>query len=103
MEFISLFASPSSKSQCNFEAISIVYDSPDVADVGGQQLRVVFIDGFGCGYIQILLAHVEVEGCMRTFTFTPFLELPHQPTESNGHYTDDNRSQAEDDVNSIIR
>jgi hypothetical protein len=50
MESISPFASPSSKSQCDFEAISIVYDSPDVADVGEQQLRVNFTRGLGCGY-----------------------------------------------------
>ena len=40
---------------------------------------------------------------MRAFTFTPLLELPHQPTERDSHDTDDNRSQAEGNVDSIIR
>jgi hypothetical protein len=47
MEFVSLFASPSLKSQRDFEAISIVYDSPDVANVCGKQLRVIFLRGLG--------------------------------------------------------
>jgi len=40
---------------------------------------------------------------MRTFTCTPLLELPHQPAERDGNNTDDNRSQAEGDIDSIVR
>jgi hypothetical protein len=44
MKFIPVLASPS-KSQCDFETVSIVHDLPDIAYVGGQELRVVFICG----------------------------------------------------------
>lgn len=62
MEFISFLASPLPKSQCDFEAISVVHDSPDIADVGRLQFRVFFVAGFRSGYDANTLACVKEEG-----------------------------------------
>jgi hypothetical protein len=102
MEFISFLASPPPKSQCDFEAISVVHDSPDIADVGGQQFGVFFVDGFRSGYDANTLAYVKEEGRWRAFTLTFLLEFPHQPAEHDGHYADEDRSQAKYNIDRVI-
>jgi hypothetical protein len=102
MEFISFLASPPPKSQCDFEAVSVVHDSPDIADVGGQQFGVFFVGGFRSGYDANTLACVKEEGRWRAFTLTLLLELPHQPAERDGHNADDYRNQAKCNIDRII-